>query len=305
LYPREKLRLALAASSCVTVSCNCWGARTLRTSKSDQVGPVLFFCPVSRQLITGSGTLLPTAGRDHRSAARAVSSSDRSAGQDIMFYYLSFLRPPPSYSALTTPIPITPQIANDLRTEPFPGIIDIFYYWTSPGSSAPLTKPIKLTTWRQANAYKPLSALPPPHILCGALYCLVLTVATHSADPIDLCDPALGIHPLPVSSLPIAFPVRVAGKIAKQDAVERAFRVRDSVLRVREQTSFDLDKVSSSLGKTFMTCLKDSRNYGTVVSDSVHGWLRLACWTKTNCIHWWQKPGVSCLNQTAAKPSSS
>jgi hypothetical protein len=35
-----------------------------------------------------------------------------------MFWYLSFLRPPPSAVVISSPgITITPQIANDLRTE--------------------------------------------------------------------------------------------------------------------------------------------------------------------------------------------
>lgn len=34
-----------------------------------------------------------------------------------MYYYLSFLRPPPKTASAADGITITPQIANDLRTE--------------------------------------------------------------------------------------------------------------------------------------------------------------------------------------------
>lgn len=34
-----------------------------------------------------------------------------------MYWYLSFLRPPPVSAALGEPVVITPQVANDLRTE--------------------------------------------------------------------------------------------------------------------------------------------------------------------------------------------
>ncbi|TFY81984.1 hypothetical protein EWM64_g2029 [Hericium alpestre] len=57
-----------------------------------------------------------------------------------MYYYISFLRPPPLQSPLTAPITITPQVSNDLRTEPYPDPIDIFYAWTLP-SAAPVTRP--------------------------------------------------------------------------------------------------------------------------------------------------------------------
>lgn len=34
-----------------------------------------------------------------------------------MYWYLSFLRPPPVATPLGEPVVITPQVANDLRTE--------------------------------------------------------------------------------------------------------------------------------------------------------------------------------------------
>jgi hypothetical protein len=34
-----------------------------------------------------------------------------------MYFYLSFLRPPPVSSPVGKPIVFTPQVANDLRTE--------------------------------------------------------------------------------------------------------------------------------------------------------------------------------------------
>src|ERR1700677_166845 len=96
-----------------------------------------------------------------------------------MFFYISFLRTPP-YSCLpSSPIVFTPQISNDLRTEPFPTSVDIFYWWISHSSqnTIRLSKPTKLTTWRQENAYKPLQIPQPPGTDC----CLVLSSYTSAA----------------------------------------------------------------------------------------------------------------------------
>ena len=170
-----------------------------------------------------------------------------------MYYYLSFLRPPPLQSSLSAPIIITPQVSNDLRTEPFLDPLDIFYFWTlpPPASPTPLSTPVKLTTWRSANAYKELSIPPPPRVRDGTRLCLVLTTSPAiqpSPSEIDLRTHCTrNSAPFPVSSLPIAFSLRIPkGKIPKQESIMRAFRFSDaegSLVRVREQTSFDLDKV--------------------------------------------------------------
>ncbi|KAA1475529.1 hypothetical protein DENSPDRAFT_860856 [Dentipellis sp. KUC8613] len=161
-----------------------------------------------------------------------------------MYFYLSFLRPPPLQSPLAAPITFTPQVSNDLRTEPYPGAVDIFYFWSIP--AGPLTRPAKLTTWRQANAYKELTIPPPPRARDGAQCCLVLTaVASPEASVIVLNDIKASAAPLPVLSLPITFQARPVGKAAKQESIERVFRLTDGegpLMRIREQTSFDLDK---------------------------------------------------------------
>ncbi|KAH9987134.1 putative methyltransferase-domain-containing protein [Russula compacta] len=124
-----------------------------------------------------------------------------------MFFYISFLRTPPH------------SMSNDLRTEPFPTSVDIFYWWISSESAsctgprtaqtvARLSEPAKLTTWRQENAYKVLQ-IPPPLPLkkksptgfdCALVLC-VAPIVTCSI--VDLRDPEIGRVPLPVCSLPI------------------------------------------------------------------------------------------------------
>ncbi|KAI0050943.1 hypothetical protein FA95DRAFT_1603038 [Auriscalpium vulgare] len=168
-----------------------------------------------------------------------------------MYYYLSFLRPPPHTSSPGAPITITPQVSNDLRTEPYPSSLDIFYHWTSASQSTRLTEPTKLTTWRPENAYKALTVPPPPSpskrgarsASTDTEACLMLTAHRAPDASIDL-RADVGKHPLPVSSLPVRFTAKSGpGKAAKQEAIVRAFRVNDGAeLRVKEMTSFDLDK---------------------------------------------------------------
>lgn len=178
-----------------------------------------------------------------------------------MFFYLSFLRTPPHSSLPPSPVVFTPQVSNDLRTEPFPTSVDIFYWWISctPQSVTRLSEPTKLTTWRQENAYKPLQIQPPPENVIGVtgIDCsLVLSPAPIVASSvIDLRDPQIGRAPLPVCTLPIRIsPKRddraggaATAKTAKQEAITRTFRLFDGdaspLMRIKETISFDLDKV--------------------------------------------------------------
>ncbi|KAI9510044.1 hypothetical protein F5148DRAFT_977404 [Russula earlei] len=168
-----------------------------------------------------------------------------------MFFYLSFLRTPPH------------SMSNDLRTDPFPSNVDIFYWWIS-GTTQNLTKlsePTKLTTWRRENAYKPMQIPPPSKSVVGAsgIDCtLVLsTMPDVASSVIDLSDPEIGRVPLPVYSLPIRIcPQRGHGAAAanmpspltgKQEAITRPFRLfgRDAtapLMQIKEAVSFDLDK---------------------------------------------------------------
>ncbi|KAI0028326.1 putative methyltransferase-domain-containing protein [Vararia minispora EC-137] len=157
-----------------------------------------------------------------------------------MFYYLSFLRPPP-HASPHAPITLTPQVSNDLRTESFPGAADIFFHWRDIASDALLTPPAKLTTWRATTAYKPLAVPPPPR----AVPCVLVLAPTPapSADAVDLRSSDCGRLPLPVRSLPITFG-STKQQNRKQEAIERVFVLssKQPLLRIRERTSFDLDK---------------------------------------------------------------
>jgi hypothetical protein len=193
-----------------------------------------------------------------------------------MFFYLSFLRTPPHSSSQSSAVVFTPQVSNDLRTEPFPTSVDIYYWWISctldpqkgQNDVTRLSEPTKLTTWRQENAYKPLQVPPPPKSAIGAaagIDCsLVLSTTTTSivaSSATDLRDPEIGSVPLPVCTLPIRISPpqqrdgRVSGaattKATKQEAITRSFRLFDGdaapLMRIKETISFDLDKVMPDL----------------------------------------------------------
>lgn len=178
-----------------------------------------------------------------------------------MFFYLSFLRPPPQTSTLSSLIQVTPQIANDLRTEIFEETQDIYYSWfQAPENNIDgRTKPVKLTTWRgQSSAYKSLSISAPPGVRDGQTWRLCLTTTNLSA--ISLKGEHTGDMPLPVFSMPILFSSRSNLKdygAAKQEQIERFYKVSitsgsseggsgrtNVLLRIKERTSYDLDKVN-------------------------------------------------------------
>ncbi len=172
-----------------------------------------------------------------------------------MFFYISFLRTPPHSSLRSSSVIFTPQVSNDLRTEPFPTSVDIFYWWIShtPHNTIKLSEPAKLTTWRQENTYKPLQ-IPPPS---GTDCCLVLSSSSIAASSIiNLCDPNVGRAPLPVASLPINIstqqgkaPAKASSTTGKQEAITRTFRLFDEdapLMHIKETVSFDLDKVIHS-----------------------------------------------------------
>ncbi|KAH9857281.1 putative methyltransferase-domain-containing protein [Lenzites betulinus] len=174
-----------------------------------------------------------------------------------MFYYVSFLRPPTTQSFPSGSISITPQVSNDLRTEPFDGAQEIYYSWsqTANGASRPepypsITAPQKLTVWRQSGAYKEMRVPLPPGLRDGQSYRLVLTAHGQGRPHIiNLAGTDLGTRPFPVMSMPILFSSRGRGGAAveKQEQIERVYRIplpegENGFLTVREQTSFDLDK---------------------------------------------------------------
>lgn len=169
-----------------------------------------------------------------------------------MFFYLSFLRPPPTQSNVAKPVIVTPQIANDLRTETFLLPQDIYYSWI-PISSTELgynmtgaSRPIKLTTWRPENAYKPIQVPPPQRARAGQRYSLALSA---KPEPSYVNLQLLENTVFPVISMPISFTSGDSNS-SKQEKIERLYcfainivgKEERTCLRITEQTSFDLDK---------------------------------------------------------------
>ncbi|KAG6832659.1 hypothetical protein H0H87_000841 [Tephrocybe sp. NHM501043] len=193
-----------------------------------------------------------------------------------MFFYISFLRPPPLQSVTFGNIQITPQIANDLRTEPFEDSVDIYYSWSqasgfslSSSNREIITKPVKLTTYRQSTAYKEIPVPLPPGVRDGQSWCLLLgtrlTAGPDGFSSIDLYNKGVGRAVLPVISMPIEFGPRASRKGPKQEQIVRMYRLRPKVnddagvaLKITEQTSFDLDKSDMF------------RKFGIAALDSVH-----------------------------------
>lgn len=214
-----------------------------------------------------------------------------------MFFYISFLRPPPIQAAPAGTILITPQISNDLRTEPYEASQDIFYSWTpypqaGPGTTSTATfglkttKPSKLTTYRNVSAYKEIPVPVPPSVREGQQWQLILspsagTVPLQPNCTIDMRDPAVGNAVLPVISMPIIFSAKGSrGHVKKQERIERLYRISSSIgadeiaseaastreLKVTEQITFDLDKVSQYRP---VTCLKNEVPYQKVWDSGI------------------------------------
>lgn len=178
-----------------------------------------------------------------------------------MFYYISFLRPPPLQVLPSSQVTIIPQIANDLRTESFEDSQVIFYSWLPAANNTFLdaTKPVELTTWRQANAYKEINVPSPSRIRDGQSWRLILSPVPqrYSINLEDAygAESYLGKTPFPVISMPIKFTRDANQNRVKQEKIERYYSFTvpnvqsfptsrvDLELRITEQTSFDLDKV--------------------------------------------------------------
>ena len=168
-----------------------------------------------------------------------------------MFYYISFLRPPPSSSAPGS-ISFTPQVANDLRTELFTGTQDIYYAWLSSTESLDDTrvKPRKLMTWSQTVAYKEISIALPPSARPGQSWRLLLSASPSLQEmsiPLGNVS-STGKTPFPVISMPIQITSKLEKNPTKQTQIERVYRAPltdfgNLHYLLREQTSFDLDKV--------------------------------------------------------------
>ena len=218
-----------------------------------------------------------------------------------MFFYLSFLRPPPLQAPHYGTISITPQISNDLRTEHFENSQDLYFSWSlqtdqSLNTDSTPTKPLKLTTWRPSTAYKEIPVPLPPGVRQGQCWRLIITGSSQShgrshPDTIDLSSEEIGkLVPFPVMSMPVIFSTTGTKFVSsKQEKIERMYSVRLSestgmrgidsddgsvaLLRFTEQTSFDLDKVSDERIILFkyegflMPCKILFRKYGIAVLD--------------------------------------
>ncbi|KAJ7066587.1 putative methyltransferase-domain-containing protein [Mycena amicta] len=156
-----------------------------------------------------------------------------------MFFYISFLRPPP-LTART--LSITPQVTEDLRTVQAP-FVDIYYSWLSV-TTGEQTRPEKLTTWRgQASAYKEIPVPLPRGSSTGAWRLVLGSSSESTVVPLDAEN--IGARPFGVMSMPIQLGTSQngKGKAKLQDQIERVYTLReDRKLRITEQTSFDLDK---------------------------------------------------------------
>ncbi|KAJ9091651.1 hypothetical protein QFC19_009021 [Naganishia cerealis] len=169
-----------------------------------------------------------------------------------MYFYLSFLRPPPTAAA--SAVTITPQIANDLRTElKEDKPTEIYYTWQHAAYTSP---PTKLTTYKPpVNTYKPVSIPLPPQAKPGQCWRLGL-FAPPARGVLGRLD-SLAAHVCGVWSDGITIlgspnggkNDKQAAAAGKQTRVFREWQLGlkgdvhcAQTLRIVEQTSFDLDK---------------------------------------------------------------
>ena len=180
-----------------------------------------------------------------------------------MFFYLSFLRPPPDSILPSGKLSVLPQIANDLRTEFFGGSQDVFYSWHNATTQ---TRAIKLTTWRKDTTYREIPVPLPPGARDGQQWRLVLSTSLQTA-LIDLTDANLGKNALGAMSLPIYLSRGGAGPQRKQEKIERVYNLGCGKMKITEQTSFDLDKVRFEGATAAVLIYPSHRKYGIAASD--------------------------------------
>ncbi|WVQ94634.1 hypothetical protein IAU59_001714 [Kwoniella sp. CBS 9459] len=106
-----------------------------------------------------------------------------------MYWYISFLRPPPvSVSSAAETIVITPQVANDLRTELKYEPTTILYKWQRLlPTPLPPAQSEELTIFEPPmSTYKPLSIPLPPKIQAGESWRLGLFAHDSHSDSVDI-----------------------------------------------------------------------------------------------------------------------
>lgn len=197
-----------------------------------------------------------------------------------MFFYLSFLRPPPTKAPLASPLLITPQISNDLRTESCDANHDLYYDWirVDDGSDlarqavvhtarrAAMKKPTmtKLMTFKNENAYKEVPVPPPANVREGQQWRLILaagegpapsgaarTALPPSSGRILLDDERIGSwSPFAVASMPVTFTYWARGA-PKQEEIERTYEFKFADLAATASTSagsnLNLEAISNKL----------------------------------------------------------
>ncbi|WWC97053.1 hypothetical protein V866_003930 [Kwoniella sp. B9012] len=121
-----------------------------------------------------------------------------------MYWYISFLRPPPvSITPTTEEITITPQVANDLRTELRYDPTPLQYIWQrlTPSLSPPTSARELSTFIPPQSTYKPISVPLPADVQIGESWRLGLfspsPSATSSRHPscslMSLCEDGVGV----------------------------------------------------------------------------------------------------------------
>ncbi|KAI9632484.1 putative methyltransferase-domain-containing protein [Dioszegia hungarica] len=213
----------------------------------------------------------------------------------VMYWYISFLRPPPVSVESGGTITITPQVANDLRTELRYDPTEIYYTWqrTEPSIQPSLPSEHLTSFVPPESTYRPLSIPLPAKAGIGEKWRLCLfapgppasslrsdSVETGRQDILALTGPSAKCSPISVWSEGIEI-VRPAGastggvtkgvggqggkgrakgkgkaedkdkakgkgkekdETVKQTRITREWSTPSGVLKVVEQTSFDLDK---------------------------------------------------------------
>ncbi|KAK4687388.1 hypothetical protein P7C73_g2716, partial [Tremellales sp. Uapishka_1] len=174
-----------------------------------------------------------------------------------MYWYISFLRAPPVSLSPHQPLILTPQIANDLRTEIRYAPTTLYYTFQllSPSCAAPLPPKLLTTFSPPESTYKALSVELPSQARIGETW-RIGVFANEACDGGSIAD--LSIMGVWSEGIEIVREKEGAGgivkgigkakgkgkekekdkEVVKQSRIRREWRE----LKIIEQTSFDLDK---------------------------------------------------------------
>lgn len=173
-----------------------------------------------------------------------------------MFYYLSFLHPPPSEA--TDSIEIIPLITTDRNRNIYNGTRDIFYAWMlSSSSHLVTTTPVKLASPRgelvqkkrkktgEETTQKAISVPLPLDAQPGQSWRLILMAKLSQSEILLGSTSSIGREPFPVISMPIQVVSKLsksAGKREECDA-ERVYVLPEYTFTMRERISFSMETV--------------------------------------------------------------